>query len=177
MILLSVLALVLFAINTNAQYKVQFRFRKLPSYHKQSDSIFMAGSFNNWNPRNPQYSCTSCNEKSGITIDLRRGMFEYKFTHGGWDAAESVNDGYATENRILIVERDTTIYVDIDHWTDHFPRKPKETTASKNVQILDTAFYSPTEPPSPRLDLLARIVCNYPAEIPGFVHARRTEFI
>jgi predicted alpha/beta superfamily hydrolase len=56
---------------------------------------------------------------------------------------ESGNEGMPTENRMVTVERDTTIYVDIDHWADHFPRKPKETTASKNVQILDTAFYIP----------------------------------
>lgn len=137
------IALLLFAININAQYKVQFRFRKLPSYHKSTDTIYLAGSFNNWNPKNPKFSCVNCGEKNGITIDLYRGMFEYKFTHGGWDAVESGAEGSHTENRMVTVERDTTIYVDIDHWADHFPKKPKETTASKNVQILDTAFYIP----------------------------------
>ena len=140
---LYVFILLLFAINVNAQNKVQFLFKKLPSYHKSADTIFLAGSFNNWNPKNSKFSCTNCGEKNGITIDLHRGMFEYKFTHGGWDAVESGNDGYPTENRMITVERDTTIYVDIDHWADHFPRKSKETTASKNVQILDTAFYIP----------------------------------
>jgi len=137
------LALLLFAINSNAQYKVQFLFRKLPSYHKKTNAIFLAGSFNNWNPKNSKFSCTDCSEKTGITIDLPKGMFEYKFTHGGWDAVESGNEGFPTENRMITVERDTTIHVEIDHWADHFPRKPKETTASKNVQILDTSFYIP----------------------------------
>lgn len=138
-----VIALLLFAVNINAQYKVQFLFRKLPAYHKSTDTIFVAGSFNNWNPQNSNYSCINCGEKNGITIDLRRGMFEYKFTHGSWEDVECENEGFPTENRMITVERDTTIYVDIDHWTDHFPRKAKESTASKNVQILDTAFYIP----------------------------------
>ena len=138
-----VIALLLFAVNAGAQYKVQFLFRKLPAYHKPTDTVYLAGSFNNWTPKNPKSSCTNCGEKNGITIDLGRGMFEYKFTHGDWDAVESGDEGAYTENRMVTVESDTTIYVDIDHWADHFPRKPKETTASKNVQILDTAFYIP----------------------------------
>lgn len=137
------IALLLLAINTCAQYKVQFLFRKLPSYHKSSDTIYLAGSINNWNPKDPKASCVNCGEKNGIQIDLGRGMFEYKFTHGGWDAVEAGSEGTYTANRTLTVETDTTIFVDIDHWADHFPKKAKETTATKNVHILDTAFYIP----------------------------------
>jgi predicted alpha/beta superfamily hydrolase len=137
------IALLLFAINTEAQYKVQFLFKQLPGYHKQNDTIYLAGSFNNWNPHNGRFACSPCTEKNGITIDLGKGMFEYKFTLGNWDAAEATNEGAPSANHCITVESDTTVFVDIDHWTDHFPRKPKETTASKNVQILDTAFYIP----------------------------------
>jgi len=137
------LALLLCSINLLAQYKVQFYFKKLPSYHKKTDKVFLVGSFNNWNPKDERYSILVTNEKSGITIDLPRGMHEYKFTHGGWDAVESGNEAVPTQNRILTVESDTTINVEIDHWADHFPKKPKESTASKNVKILDTAFYIP----------------------------------
>lgn len=126
-----------------AQYKVRFVFKKLPAYHKANDTVYLAGSFNNWNPKNIRYSCVSCSEKSGITIDLGKGMFEYKFTHGSWDEVESTNEGAPTANRMLTVESDTTIFAEIDHWADHFPKKAKESTASKNVQILDTAFYIP----------------------------------
>ena len=140
---ISALALLLFCINLLAQYKVQFRFRKLPPYHKQTDKVYLAGSFNNWNPKDERYAMLASNGKSGITIDLPRGMHEYKFTHGGWDAVESGNEAFPTQNRMIVVESDTIVNVEIDHWADHFPRKSKESTASKNVQILDTAFYIP----------------------------------
>ena len=140
---LCALALCLLATGLFAQHKVQFLFRKLPPYHKTSDTIYLAGSFNNWNPRNAKYACAFCSEKSGITIDLPKGMFEYKFTHGGWDAVESGNEGFPLPNHTISVETDTTIFVEIDHWVDHFPHKAKESTASKNVRILDTAFYIP----------------------------------
>jgi predicted alpha/beta superfamily hydrolase len=70
-------------------------------------------------------------------------MFEYKFTLGSWDDVESGSGGSPFENRLITIEKDTTVLVEIDHWASHFPKKAKETTATKNVHILDTAFYIP----------------------------------
>jgi len=137
------LALLLAAINLLAQYKVQFYFKKLPAYHKQTDKVYVAGSFNNWNPKDEKYAVVISNNKSGIAVNLSKGRYEYKFTHGGWEAVESGNEAFPTQNRMITVESDTTVYVEIDHWADHFAKKPKQTTASKNVSILDTAFYIP----------------------------------
>lgn len=125
------------------QYRVRFLFKRLPTYHRPTDTIFLAGSFNRWNPHDANLALVRTDEKSGITIDLPKGMFEYKFTLGSWDGVESGNGGFPTENRLLDVEKDTTVLVEIDHWADHFPKKSRETTASKNVHILDTAFYIP----------------------------------
>ena len=133
----------LLANTTNAQYKVHFLFKRLPSYHKASDTIYLAGSFNRWNPKSPTYAVVRKDEKSGITIDLPKGMFEYKFTLGNWDAVEASAGGFPTENRFVTIEKDTTVLIEIDYWANHFPKKPKETTASPNVHILDTAFYMP----------------------------------
>jgi predicted alpha/beta superfamily hydrolase len=137
------LALFLIAITLNAQHKVHFLFKRLPPYHKASDTVYLAGSFNRWNPKAANFAAVRVNEKSGITIDLPKGMFEYKFTLGDWDAAEAGDGGFATENRFVNIENDTTVLIEIDHWANHFPKKAKETTASQNVHILDTAFYIP----------------------------------
>lgn len=133
----------LFTLLTNAQYHVHFVFKKLPSYHKSSDTVYVAGSFNRWNPGDKRYAAVVHNEKSGITLDLPKGMFEYKFTLGNWDGVETGMGGAPTENRMISIEKDTTVLVEIDHWASHFPKKAKETTASKNVHILDSAFYMP----------------------------------
>lgn len=133
----------LFILLTNAQYHVHFVFKKLPSYHKSSDTVYVAGSFNRWNPGDKRYAAVVHNEKSGITLDLPKGMFEYKFTLGNWDGVETGMGGAPTENRMISIEKDTTVLVEIDHWASHFPKKAKETTASKNVHILDSAFYMP----------------------------------
>lgn len=131
------------AVTASAQIKVTFVFKRLPAYHKQTDTIYIAGNFNSWNPKNHKFSTTAATQNRGITIDLPKGMIEYKFTHGGWDNVESGGEGFPLPNHQLSVESDTTVLVDIDHWADHFPRKPKESSACKNVQILDTAFYIP----------------------------------
>lgn len=135
--------ILLIQITVNAQYTVHFVFKRLPAYHKSTDTIYLAGSFNRWNPKNLKYAGLWQGKNSGITIDLPQGMFEYKFTLGTWDDVESGNGGTPTENRFINIERDTTVHIEIDHWTDHFPKKAKETTATKNVHILDTAFYMP----------------------------------
>jgi predicted alpha/beta superfamily hydrolase len=126
-----------------AQYKVSFVIAKLPAYHKPGDKIYLVGSFNNWNPGDPNFLLKTINSKPGITIDLPRGMFEYKFTEGSWDAVESLNGGFPSENRRIDVSSDTVINVEIEHWADHFPKKKRQSTASPNVHILDTAFYMP----------------------------------
>src|SRR5215203_208381 len=90
-----------------AQYKVSYIINKLPAYHKSSDIIYLVGNFNNWNPHDDKLQLKNINGKPGITIELARGMHEYKFTEGGWQSAEFIDQGVPTPNRTLVVERDT----------------------------------------------------------------------
>jgi predicted alpha/beta superfamily hydrolase len=45
--------------------------------------------------------------------------------------------------RVLILPANATVQLDIEEWADRFPAKPKVSTASKNVKIIDTAFLIP----------------------------------
>jgi len=126
-----------------AQYKVSFVITRLPAYHNADDNVYLVGSFNNWNPKDEKLQLKSINGKNSLTIELPRGTFEYKFTKGGWDKVESGNGGFPTENRRITVESDTTINVEIEHWADHFPKQPKQSTANAQVHVMDTAFYMP----------------------------------
>ncbi|MFL5739629.1 MAG: alpha/beta hydrolase [Flavisolibacter sp.] len=126
-----------------AQYRVRFIVEHLPAYHHTADKIYLVGSFNGWNPGDEKMKLGSVDNKPGITIELRKGMFEYKFTKGSWEQVESGEGGSPTQNRRIDVESDTTISVDIQHWADHFPKKARQSTASRNVHVMDTAFYMP----------------------------------
>jgi predicted alpha/beta superfamily hydrolase len=126
-----------------AQYKVTFVIDKLPSYHKATDKIYLVGNFNNWNPHDEKFELKTINGKPGITIELAKGMHDYKFTEGSWESVESLDKGFPTANRNIVVESDTTINVEIEQWADHFPKKERHSTASKNVHIVDESFYIP----------------------------------
>lgn len=126
-----------------AQYKVTFVIDKLPYYHYSSDKIYLVGSFNNWNPHDEKFQLKTFNGKPAITIEVTKGMYEYKFTEGSWSSVESLDKGFPTANRNVVVDSDTTIYVEIEQWADHFPKKEIQSTASKNVHIVDDSFYIP----------------------------------
>jgi predicted alpha/beta superfamily hydrolase len=115
-----------------------------PQQHK-ADSLFIAGSFNNWNPSLQLYSLKK-DEEGREFIELKnipKGITEFKMTRGGWNKTESSSNGATIHNRILNFQKDTVLKIDIAGWADDFPSRPPVTTKSKNVFIVDTAFYIP----------------------------------
>lgn len=135
--------LLLIGLISIAQYKITFVIDKLPAYHPSSGKIYLAGNFNNWNPQDEKFELKTIDGKTGITIKLAKGIYEYKFTEGSWESSESTDKGFPAENRKIVVENDTTINVEIQNWAGNFPKKEKLSTASKNVQIVDPSFYIP----------------------------------
>ncbi|GAC1425115.1 MAG: alpha/beta hydrolase-fold protein [Flavisolibacter sp.] len=126
-----------------AQNKVTLGVDRFPSYKVENLSIYVAGTFNNWNPKDQNYQLKTINNKIGITIDLPTEMFEYKFTRGSWAQCEASENGEKQPNRKAFVNRDTTIHVEIKNWADHFEMEKKLSTASKNVHILSSNFFIP----------------------------------
>lgn len=128
----------------NAQFTITLRITSLPPYHHVADPIFLAGSFNNWNPGQNRFQFEK--ESSGtyiISLLMPAGKYEYKLTRGSWDKVECGEEGYPTQNRTIEVSSDTAIHLSVKHWGDHFPKNEKRNTANRNVKILDTAFYIP----------------------------------
>lgn len=121
-----------------AQHRVTFQIQKYPAYQNTS-SVFVAGSFNNWNPGDENFRI----KENTVTVRLPAGTYEYKFTRGSWATVETAPKGGSIDNRRLAVQSDTTIYIHIADWADHFPAAPVLHTSGKNVQVIDTAFYMP----------------------------------
>jgi predicted alpha/beta superfamily hydrolase len=118
--------------------------KNLPVYHAGGSDIYIAGSFNGWNPQDAKYRFQKT-EKGEYYIDMKleNGKYEYKITRGGWDKVECKKGGAGIGNRVLIIPQDTPISLDIEEWVDRFPPRSKVSTASKNVRIIDTAFLIP----------------------------------
>ncbi|MFZ9387127.1 MAG: alpha/beta hydrolase-fold protein [Chitinophagaceae bacterium] len=109
-----------------------------------TDSLYLAGSFNGWNPSDEKFRFQPGDSGSfEIKFNLPAGKYEYKITRGSWDRAECAKGGGRFPNRQLIVDGDREVIIDIEEWQDRLPPVPRKSTAGKQVQILDTAFNIP----------------------------------
>ena len=126
-----------------SQYTITIRIQSRPNTHT-TDSIFLAGDFNNWHPGKPGYSFTNNDGYMSLQINnLRATNYEFKSTRGDWKTVECTTEGSVIDNRRVSLRSDTTIYISIDKWKDDFSVKVKKHTASANVKIIDTAFLIP----------------------------------
>ena len=137
---LIILLLTVFCVDrSTAQYKVRIELTNNAAANP-GDTLYVAGSFNGWNPADPKYGFLS---GSALEFSLPAGGFEFKITRGSWDKAECRADGSSRANRILILQSDIVLRLTVEEWTDKVPPNPKSSTAVKQVQVLDTAFYIP----------------------------------
>src|SRR5258706_7967122 len=127
-----------------SQTLVRLEIRTLPAYHPSGSDIYVAGSFNGWNPQDKNYRFQKT-DKGDYYIDLKLadGKHEYKITRGGWDNAECKKGGGFSSNRVLAIPDESSVVLNIEEWADRFPAKPRVSTANKNVHIVDTAFMIP----------------------------------
>ncbi|HUS00569.1 MAG TPA: alpha/beta hydrolase-fold protein [Chitinophagaceae bacterium] len=129
----------------SAQINVTFVLKQRPPLHT-SDSIFIAGSFNTWNPSDNRYLILPGDPTtSSFNIRLNPGNYEYKFTRGAWNKVETNKDGKDVANRTLTITKDTVVQVEINGWRDDFKTAAviRKHTASPQVSVLDSAFNIP----------------------------------
>ena len=110
--------------------------------------VFVAGSFNGWNPANPAYRLAR--EPSGeyaITLPPEvRGGIEFKFTRGSWEAVEVDSGGADVPNRrFTIPATGAATYAGVvPRWRDpSVPRPRPASSARATVTVIDTAFAIP----------------------------------
>jgi predicted alpha/beta superfamily hydrolase len=126
-----------------AQHSIHIKLSPL-SGKTAAEEVYVAGSFNGWNPKDETFRLRK-DEKGNFSLLLRNipaGNYEYKFTRGGWETAETDANGQAIGNRVLRLTSDTTLQVNIAGWASG-TNPVKRQTASQNVHIIDTTFYIP----------------------------------
>lgn len=141
---LLLLPFIIFSYTINAQYTVHVEVDDLPATPRAME-LYMAGSFNNWNPADEKYKFQRKeNGEFYIDLSLTAGMYEYKITRGGWNTAECNADGSDRVNRTLKVAKEEILSISIDGWKDNFAVVPEvKSTAGKYVRLVDSAFYIP----------------------------------
>lgn len=121
--------------------QVTLKVTAIPSNTEAGSSIYVAGSFNDWNPAGKALE----QDKIGIytcTIPEGKGQAQYKFTRGTWDTVEGNAEGKAIPNRSFTFNGSPqTIELSILSWED--TGNGSATTAASNVLIMDKSFYLP----------------------------------
>lgn len=137
-----ILCLIL-SVTVNAQYSVRLIVTDIAT--RQSDDVYVAGNFNNWNPKDENYKLKPFggSRKSVVIKDLAAGTYAFKFTRGGFDKVECTADGRDIDDRVLEVTADVSQEYTIRGWKDDYPERPKTYTATPQVKIIDTAFKIP----------------------------------
>lgn len=112
---------------------------------QKQDPIFVAGSFNSWDPKDENFKMKTLNGQRKILVlkDLKEGDYAFKFTRGSWDKVETTANGSDIPNHEFHLSTDTTLTFSIPGWHDDFPDKPKVHTASPQVFLMDSAFFIP----------------------------------
>src|SRR5215217_2626603 len=103
-----------------AQYKVRFVVKEKTII--KHDSIYITGSFNDWDSAaNKKYKLEpyGVNERS-IVLSVKPGKIEYKFTRGNWLTVEKQFGGGEVPNRVVTINKDTTLRDSISNYRDQF---------------------------------------------------------
>ncbi len=137
---LSILVMICSVVFGQATFVVQ----SVPDYTPVGDPIFVAGSFNGWNPADSNFELIQ-NEAQQWVVEMPQqnqgNTISFKFTRGDWNKVEKGVNGEEIADRQFEYGNGDTVYFDIANWADQ--GGGGNSTAAENVLILDDAFYMP----------------------------------
>jgi predicted alpha/beta superfamily hydrolase len=112
---------------------------RVPAGTPPADTLFVAGSFNGWNPHNTAYALARNADGSyQITLPGSLGAIEYKVTRGSWEKAE------AAGNHKADAHQGAEIITEVLAWSAPLAAAaPKKHTATAQVRVLGEAFDLP----------------------------------
>src|SRR5665647_1117027 len=132
----------------HAQYKVRFVVKEKTTI--QHDSIYVTGTFSNWDStanKNYLLQPYGKDEKS-IVLDLPKGTIRYKFHRGSWFTVEKQYNGDEVPDRVVTINKDITLIDSVFSWRDQLIIDKKYALSQ---QSSDTA----------RVSILAGVAANY----------------
>ncbi|GAB3867380.1 alpha/beta hydrolase-fold protein [Hymenobacter segetis] len=128
---------------STASAQAILKLTQVPATTPTQDTLFVAGSFNNWNPHSRAYALQKQADGTyQISLPPSLGTIEYKFTRGSWPTVEvdGKNDQIANRKADLTTTREITNQVLA--WNAQSDAAKKH-TASPQVRILSTSFAMP----------------------------------
>ena len=134
--------LILFQLNSLFSFQLTVNVNSVPSYSNAADNIFLAGSFNNWEPSNSTYLMTNNGDGNySITFETS-GLIEFKFTKGSFLMVEKDANCQEIANRTYTINSNQTLNLQIANWRDYCDGASQHTAAA-NVSIISENFAIP----------------------------------
>lgn len=125
----------LFSQHVNAQVGSVHLNVELPGNGIQKDSaVFIAGSFNGWNPSDSSY-CMKRIDSKHYTLEIPCFMnkkYSYKYTLGSWKGVEKAIDNKEIDNRTFVSKKKLKIKDVVALWNQPAPAAPMDTTLLLN---------------------------------------------
>ncbi|MFD2720041.1 alpha/beta hydrolase-fold protein [Hymenobacter monticola] len=119
---------------------------QVPAITPATDTLFVAGSFNDWNPHSPKYALRKSTDGTyQVTLPAGLGAVEYKFTRGSWATVEIHDKNQGIANRKADLASAREVHHRVLAWADQrgAASKPRPHTATPQVHTLATAFTMP----------------------------------
>ena len=127
-----------------AHQEVVFLISKIPPSKTPASHLYLAGNFNNWNPADNAWELQPAGSGSyRLTKVLSKGIYSFKLTRGSWRAVECNVGGKPIGNRVVSVNDDTAVRINIADWQDNYATAEKKHTASVHVHIISEKFDMP----------------------------------
>ncbi|MBX9735240.1 MAG: hypothetical protein K2X37_14385 [Chitinophagaceae bacterium] len=135
-------AFILFACTLQAQIKVRFELTDKSIF--SHDSIFIAGSFNNWDEKaNTNYLLYPLQSKQkSITLSLKPGTYRYKFHRGNWISVEKTAANEEVIDREIKISRDTVLKDQVFSWRDEFLKEKWQLIAAEKQDTQTVKYLS-----------------------------------
>ncbi|GGK82078.1 phosphonate ABC transporter ATP-binding protein [Rufibacter glacialis] len=128
-----------------AEAQVTIEVVTVPANTPGTDTLFLAGNLNNWNPKSQPHAFRKiADNRYTLTLPVAEGQLEYKITRGSWEKGETKGNGAGRGNRTYKAKQGRdTLRIEVENWQDNFPSVTKDHTASANVKILSNEFWMP----------------------------------
>ena len=140
--LFSVLFFLFSASFAHAQFKIRFIVKELTEI--KHDSVYIAGTFNNWDSlANPKYKLQSIgNNEFSIVLNISPGTHRFKITRGNWLTVEKQVNGDEIPDHIIQIKKDTTFRETIRAWRDQLLSDKWQTLAHVQADPALIKLYS-----------------------------------
>ncbi len=137
-----ILSLLLLLSITSLKAQLTITVSSIPASTPPDDNIYIAGSFNGWDPGHTDYILTDHQDGTySITFSPTPGLLEFKFTRGSWANVEGNAQGGFVPNRTYDYTGGVqSTSMTIAGWEDN---PGGISTAEPNVEIIDEDFFIP----------------------------------